>query len=483
VTCSDSLGRRHSRRTQRGVAPREVAWATLAKSALATQTLLVNGPQTHYARSGEYSIAYQLFGEGELTLLYVPAFVTHVEMVWEEPLAARFLQRLASFARVLMLDKRGTGLSDRVPATALPTLEERMDDLHAVMDHAGISRGAVLAASEGGAMGVVFSATYPERVSALLLWSTYPRWDFPEGSISPDEFEAAVAERRRQWETGDFDVESDIADLEAAEKERLRRWLPRYRRSSASPGAAEALLRMAGDCDVRAILPSIRVPTLCLARAGDGNALSTRYIAESIPGARYVELPGRSHMLFFGDQEAPLGEIQEFLTGVRAAPEPDTVLATVLFTDIVRSTETAVELGDRRWADLLRLHHAAVRDELRRFSGREIDTAGDGFLAAFDGPIRAIRCARAIEESVRELGLQIRAGLHTGECQLVDGKIGGTAVHIGARVANKAGAGEVLVSSTVKDLVAGSGLTFQERGVEVLKGVPGEWRLYAVERG
>jgi class 3 adenylate cyclase/pimeloyl-ACP methyl ester carboxylesterase len=437
-------------------------------------------PETRYARSGDFSIAYQAFGEGELPLLFNPPYVSHVELIWEEPLAARFLRRLGSFSRVLMFDKRGTGMSDRVPATALPTLEERMDDLRAVMDDAGVGRAAVVAASEGGATALVLAATYPERVSALVLWSTYPRWDFPEGSYSAEEFEQVVSARRRAWETGDFDVETDIADLDARAKERVRPWLSHYRRSSASPGAAEALLRMAADWDVRAVLPSIRVPTLCLARGGDENAADTRYIAGAIPGARYIELPGNSHMMFFGDQEPVIGEIQEFLTGARAAAEPDTLLATVLFTDIVGSTATAAELGDQRWADLLRSHHVAVRRELARYGGREIDTAGDGFFAAFDGPIRAIRCARAIHESVRDLGLTLRAGLHTGECQIVDGGLAGIAVNVGARVAGESRSGDVLVTSTVKDLVAGSGLQFDERGVKELKGAPGRWHLFAV---
>jgi len=442
----------------------------------------MNVPETRYARSGDFSIAYQEFGDGEVSLLFNPPYVSHVELIWEEPLAARFLRRLASFSRVLMFDKRGTGMSDRVPPTALPTLEERMDDLRAVMDDAGVGRAAVVGASEGGATALLLAATYPARVSALVLWSTYPRWDFPEGSVSAEEFERIVSARRRSWETGDFDVESDIADLDTGTKKRLRGWLSHYRRSAASPGAAEALLRMAADWDVRAILLLIKVPVLCLARGGDGNAADTRYIAEAIPGARYVELPGTSHMMFFGDQQPVIGEIQEFLTGARSAVEPDTVLATVLFTDIVGSTTTAAGLGDEHWADLLRSHHNAVRRELARYGGREIDTAGDGFFAAFDGPIRAIHCAQAIHKSTRGLGLTIRAGLHTGECQIIDGGLAGIAVNVGARVAGESGAGDVLVTSTVKDLVAGSGLQFDERGIKKLKGVPGDWLLYSVRQ-
>jgi class 3 adenylate cyclase len=439
-------------------------------------------PETRYARSGDYSIAYQLFGEPDLPLVYLPGFVSHVELIWEEPLAARFLEHLASFSRVLMFDKRGTGLSDRVPVGALPTLEERMDDLRAVMDDAAVGRAAVFAASEGGPMAVLFAATYPERVSALVLWSTYPCWDFPEGSTPAHEFEALPKAVRRAWETGDFNVGPDMADLMPAEQERVRRWRSRYQRSAVSPGAAESLQRMAMDMDVRDILPVIRVPTLCLTRDGDENVEPTRYMAESIPGAKYVELPGRSHIVYLGDHESAVGEIQEFLTGVRTAPTFDTVLATVLFTDIVGSTAKVAELGDRRWADLVQSHHAAVRRELDRFSGHEIDTAGDGFFAAFDGPIRAIRCATAIHESVGTLGLTVRVGVHTGECEVVDGKFAGIAVNVGARVAGQASPGEVLVTSTVRDLVAGSGLQFQERGVAELKGVPGEWRLYAVDR-
>ena len=440
-------------------------------------------PETRYARSGEVSIAYSVFGEGEVTLVYTPSFVSHVELIWEEPLAARFFDRLASFCRVVLLDKRGTGLSDPVPIADLPTLEQRMDDLRAVMDQEGVEHAALCGGSEGGPMCLLFAATYPERTDALVLWATYPRSvqdsDFPEGWLPVERIEEQPKALRSMWERGEFDLTGMAEGLNPAEEERVRRWWGRYLRSGLSPGAVETLCRMDTGSDARSVLPLISAPTLCLVRREDENAPATHFLAQHIAGAKYIELPGGAHIPYLGDQEPVLQEIQEFLTGVRPPPQPDRVLATVLFTDIVGSTTRMAELGDTAWKELVEQHHSRIRDQLVRYSGIELDTAGDGFFARFDGPARAIRCASAAREAVGELGLQVRAGLHTGECELLDGKVAGIAVSIGARVAALAQPGEVLVSQTVKDLVAGSGLKFDDRGTHTLKGVPGEWQLYA----
>ena len=440
-------------------------------------------PHTRYARSAETSIAYSVFGKGDITLVYTPSFVSHVELTWEEPLAARFFNRLASFCRVVLLDKRGTGLSDPVPIADLPTLEQRMDDLRAVLDQEGIEHAALFGSSEGGPMCLLFAATYPERTDALVLWATYPRSvqdsDFPEGWLPSERTEKFTKELRSAWESGEFELTYMAEGLNPAEEERVRRWWGRYLRSGASPGAVEALCRMDVTTDVRGVLSLISAPTLCVVRGEDENAPATRYLAEHIPGAKYLELPGEAHIPFLGDQEPVVQEIQEFLTGVRPPPQPDRVLATVLFTDIVGSTTRMAELGDAAWKELVEQHHSRIREELVRHSGIELDTAGDGFFARFDGPARAVRCACAAREAVSALGLQVRAGLHTGECELLEMKVAGIAVSIGARVAALAQPGEVLVSQTVKDLVAGSGLKFDDRGTHTLKGVPGEWRLYA----
>jgi class 3 adenylate cyclase len=437
-------------------------------------------PDTRYVKSGDLNIAYQVVGEGPLDLVYVAGWISNIELAWEEPTYARFLRRLASFSRLIMFDKRGTGLSDPVPLDALPTLEERMDDLRAVLEAAGSERTALFGHSEGGNMSVLFAAAHPERTVALATFGIFAKriWspDYP-WAPTPEERLETIEQLERGW-GGDMDLDELVPSADAA----FKRQLARYLRRSASPGAAVALLRMNTHIDTRAVLPTIRVPTLILHRKGDLDAdvEEGRWIASQIPGARFVELAGVDHLPWVGDQDAVLDEVQEFLTGVRPPPEPDRVLATVLFTDIVGSTERAAELGDRRWRELLEQHHAVVRGHIDRFQGREVDTAGDGFLAAFDGPARAVRCARAIGNALRELGIDVRAGLHTGECELVDDKVAGVAVHTGARVAARAGPGEVLVSQTVKDLVAGSGIEFEERGTHVLKGVPGEWRLYAV---
>jgi pimeloyl-ACP methyl ester carboxylesterase len=437
-------------------------------------------PETRYTKSGDLNIAYQVAGEGPLDLIYVPGWISNVELMWEEPSHAHVLERLAGFSRLILFDKRGTGLSDPVPLDRLPTLEQRMDDVRAVLDAVGCERAALFGFSEGGLMSVLFAATYPERITALVLYGTFAKrirsHDYP-WAPTPEARRREIADLERNWAD-----RMDLDQLAPSEDDAFKRRLATYFRRSASPGAAVALLRMNTQIDVRDVLPSIQAPTLVLHRTHDRdvNVEEGRWIADRIPGAKYVELAGDAHTLWAGDTDAVVDEIEEFLTGVRRGPEPDRVLATVLFTDIVGSTERASELGDRRWRELLEQHHAVVRRHIDRFQGREVDTVGDGFLAAFDGPARAVRCARAIGDALRELGIDVRAGLHTGECELVDDKVAGVAVHTGARVAARAGPGEVLVSQTVKDLVAGSGIEFEERGEHVLKGVPGQWRLYAV---
>jgi len=442
----------------------------------------VKRSETRYARSGDLSIAYQVVGEGPFDLVYVPGWVSNIDLMWDEPGYAAFLERLASFSRLIIFDKRGTGLSDPVPLDQLPTLEQRMDDVRAVMDAAGSARAALLGHSEGGNMCVLFSATYPERTSALVLVGCYAKRirsdDYPWAPAAEDR-EREIEETEARW--GSPDMLRALAPSKAND-EAFERWVGRYLRQSASPKAAAALLRMNTQIDVREILPTIQVPTILIYRSDDVDVDvdEGRYMAERIPGARFVELPGGDHTMWTGDAAAILDEIEEFLTGVKRGPEPDRVLATVLFTDVVGSTELATRLGDRAWRDLLARHHAAVRRELDRWRGREVDTAGDGFLATFDGPARAIRCAVAAVESVRGIGMEIRAGVHTGEVELVAGGVRGITVHIGARVAALAGPGEVLVSQTVKDLSAGSGLTFEDAGEHELKGVPNHWRIYRV---
>jgi class 3 adenylate cyclase len=429
------------------------------------------------------SIAYQVVGDGPFDLVYVPGWVSNIELMWEEPGLARFLERLASFSRLILFDKRGTGLSDPVPTDGLPTLEERMDDVRAVMDAVGSERAALLGHSEGGNMCVLFTATYPERTTALILVGCYAK------RIRSDDYPWAptVEVRAQQIEETEATWGSAEAFRELApskvKDQAFQRWIGRYLRQSASPKAAAALLRMNSQIDVRDVLPTIGVPTLLLYRTDDADVHvdEGRYIGDRIPGAKFVELPGEDHLMWTGDVDALLDEVEEFLTGVRRGPDPDRVLATVLFTDVVASTETATRLGDRAWRTLLDRHHDVVRRELARWRGREVDTAGDGFLATFDGPARAIRCAVAASEGVRHLGLQIRAGLHTGEVEIAGEDVRGIAVHIGSRVAALAGPDEVLVSRTVADLVAGSGIVLAERGEHELKGVPGTWLVYAVQ--
>jgi class 3 adenylate cyclase len=403
-------------------------------------------------------------------------------MGWESRLYARFLERLASFSRLIIFDKRGTGLSD--PVEGAPTLEERMDDVRAVMDAAGSDRAALFGISEGGPMSVLFAATYPDRTSALILHGAMAR-----ATEAPDYPWAAPAEALRKsarefiapaWGRGDVVMEI-FAPSHADDAEEID-YLGRFQRNAASPAMSLRIFEMSLDIDVRHVLTAIQAPTLVLHRHGDRvvNRRAGAWLAEQIPGARFVELPGIDHLAWFGDQDSVLEEVQEFLTGVRSAPQPDRVLATVMFIDIVGSTQRASELGDRRWRDLLETHQAGVRAELARFRGREVKTLGDGFMATFDGPARGIRCGLGVIGAVRSLGLEARVGLHTGEVEVMGDDVGGIAVHIAARVGALAGPGEVLVSSTVKDLVAGSGITFADRGAHELKGVPDSWRLFAV---
>jgi pimeloyl-ACP methyl ester carboxylesterase len=438
--------------------------------------------ETRYATNGTVNIAYQVVGDGPRDLVFVPGFVSNVEVAWEEPHFAKFLERLASFSRLIIFDKRGTGLSDRV--ADMPSLEVRMDDVRTVMAAVGSERAAVFGISEGAPMCILFAATYPERTEAVIVAGGYARraWapDHPWGTTQ-EEYQRWIDSIPREW-GGPIDIERRAKSLHHDPS--FRQWWGRYTRMGASPADAARVVSLTADMDVRHVLPTIRVPTLILHAVSDAmvDVRYARYIAERIPGAKYIELPSADHLPWLADADMVVDEVAEFLTGVRPVHEPDRVLATVLFTDIVGATERAAELGDRRWHELLDSHHAVVRRNLVRFRGREIDTAGDGFFSAFDGPARAVQCACAVADALQPLGLHIRAGLHTGECEVIGAKMGGIAVHIGARVAGLADAGEVLVSSTVKDLVAGSGLRFSDRGIKRLKGVPGEWHIFAVER-
>lgn len=449
----------------------------------------MEAPEVRYARSGEVNIAYSVVGEGPFDLVFVVGSVfTTLEYAWEGP-PAEFFSKLASFSRLILFDKRGTGMSDRVADFASTAV--RMDDIRAVMDAAGSKRAAVMGVSEGGPLAVLFATTYPERTAALVLYGTGASYrvadDYPWAG-TPEQVERAAVNRERQW--GDPEYQEGLLRTFApsvADDPQVRRWWSRYARTSASPHDAAHLMRMNALLDVRHALPTVQAPTLVLHWRDEKvfELPEAQYLAEHIPGAELVVLEGEDHA-WFVRPDPITQEIDRFLSriwerGEWDAVESDRVLATILFTDIVVSTAKAVELGDARWRELLQQHHALVRRQLARFQGRELDTAGDGFFASFDGPARAIRCADAITKGVGDLGIEVRAGLHTGECEKLDGKIGGIAVHIGARVAKEAGPNEVLVSSTVRDLVAGSGLEFRERGAAELKGVPGEWRLFALD--
>ena len=439
-------------------------------------------PQTRYARSGDLHIAYQVVGEGPMDLIYVPSWISQVEHYWDEPLVAGYFRRLTSFSRLILFDRRGSGMSD--PVSRAPTLEEQMDDVVAVMEAAGSDRAAVFALLEGGAMAALFAATHPERTTALVLYEAQPRM-----SWAPDYDWAMRREEREAYvNNGGLESWGDGSRIEAvspssAGNVRLQEWYGKLERLSASPGTAARLMMMNAEVDVRAVLPSITVPTLVLHRSGDKmiDIRHSRYLAEHIPGAKLVELPGDDALSFGAEAASELDEIEEFLTGARPAWRSERILATVMFSDIVDSTARAAEMGDRRWRDLLGSVEAEVARELSRFRGRAVKTLGDGFLATFDGPARAIRCATSIRDTARaRFGLEVRSGLHTGEVELIGDDVGGIAVHIGARVGSNAGPGEVLVSGTVKDLVVGSGIGFEDRGERELKGVPGRWRLFAV---
>jgi class 3 adenylate cyclase len=435
-------------------------------------------PVTQYAKSGDVHIAYQAFGEGPINVVVVPGFVSNVENYWDEPSFARFLTRLGSYARVVTFDKRGTGMSDRV--AELPGLDQRMDDLRAVMDAAGMAQASLFGISEGAPLSVLFAATYPDRCRALALYGSFSRFSywFP----TEEALQTFFGYVAQAWGTGGS-VQRFAPSR--ADDAAFQRWWGRNERLGASPAAVTQLMRMNSQIDISAILPAVRVPTLVIHRTGD-KAVSVeggRDVAAKIPGARLLELPGDDHLFYAGANAEEISDaIEEFLTGSRANLSVDRVLATVLFTDIVGSTEMAASLGDQRWRDLLDHHHAAVRRNLTRFRGHEVKTTGDGFLATFDGPARGVRCACAIADDVKSIGMEVRAGLHTGECEMIGDDVGGIAVHIGARVAALAGASEVLVSGTVKDLVAGSGLRFSDRGSRPLKGIPGEWQIFAAER-
>ena len=437
-------------------------------------------PELKYARSGDVSIAYEVIGDGPIDLIIVHGWVASIEGLRGSPAFDQFIQRLTSFARVIQFDKRGTGMSDRVTQAA--TLEERMDDVRAVMDDIGSQRVAVMGISEGGVMAALFAATFPERTSALIMCGSYAQRHSP---MTEDDWLIESEQIRRNWgsEAHARQTLAWMAPSLANDKQQIQ-WLQRVLRIGASPSAVIALARMINEIDIRQVLPTIRVPSLVIHRNGDvGQPVADgRYLGEHIPNARYIELPGVDHLPWVGDADAILDEIEEFLTGARHPLEHNRMLATLMFTDIVGSTERAHELGDRRWLELLDQHNSLVRRELARYRGVEMDTTGDGFFATFDGPARAIRCALAISDDVQRLGIQVRAGLHTGECELMGKKVVGIAIHIGARVMAHSGANEVLVSSTVRDLVAGSGIKFEERGIHALKGVPDEWHLYAVVR-
>jgi class 3 adenylate cyclase len=446
----------------------------------------VDRPETQFAWNGDAALAYQLLGEGAPDLLYLQGVISNVELNWDQPTMVRFLRELARGRRLVVADTRGVGCSERATPRDIWPLETVMEDVAAVLDAAGSKRAAILASQQNGFVACMFAATYPDRAEALilydaganLLWSEETPWELTDEGVERQ------VEVHSTWGTRAHVVdEIRLWGPSKAGDSGYLDWWYRYKLLSEAPGSAAAASFVYNQTDVRAILPSIHVPVLILARPelSSRTFLRAQFLADRIPGARLVELPGRDQSLWLGDQAAVLSAIDLFLGEVsREASELERVLATVLFTDIVGSTERLAEVGNAGWRDTVERHHAVVRALLARFRGTEIDTAGDGFFASFDGPARAIRCAQAIVEGVRSLGLEVRAGLHTGECEVIDGKVGGMAVNIGARVGAVAEPSEVLVSQTVKDLVVGSGLEFEDRGEHVLKGVDGPWRLYRV---
>ncbi len=442
-------------------------------------------PKTKYAKSGDVYVAYQVTGNGPVDMVWAPGTVSHLDLDWDLPPKARFIEKLSGFCRLMRFDKRGTGLSDRPQRPA--NLEQRTDDIRAVMDATGSERATIFGVSEGSSMACLFAATYPDRTRSLIVWGGQARWvqteDYPWG-LSPGEYAKLIDHVREHWPSVEYligpgaglgrDVDPAVLD-----------WFLHASQVSASPSAVAALEEMNAEIDIRAILPVIRVPTLVMNRTSDpvAHVEAARDVAARIPGARFLEFPGETHSMYAIEPDRVLAAIEEFVTGTRSKAIADRFLTTILFVDIVRSTEHALARGDAAWRDLLERYYGLARREIVGFDGIEVDTAGDGLLARFDGPTRAIRCALAICDSVGDLRLQVRAGVHTGEVEHIAGKLGGIAVHIGARVAAQAGAGEVLVSTTVKDLVAGSGLQFEDRGMHPLKGVPGEQRLFAVKKG
>jgi class 3 adenylate cyclase len=440
----------------------------------------MEAPLTRYARSGDVSVAYQVAGSGPRDLIVVPGLVSHLELGWEEPLERRFRERLASFSRLILFDKRGTGLSD--PVDSSMSIEERMDDVRAVLDAAGSERATLLGFSEGVPLSIVFAASHPERVDGLILYGGFARLrkadDYPIGVADSD-----LHLYRRffdEWPPDDF-LERFAPSI--AHIPRAREWFHRYARMVASPRMVRDLWRWVESIDVRSVLPSVRVPTLVVHRVNESIPVAFAwYLAEHIPDARLIELPGADHIMFVGDADRLVGEVEEFMTGARASADADRMLATILFTDVAGSTEQAATLGDREWRAQLERHNDVLLRQVDRFQGRTVKNTGDGVLALFDRPTRAIRCADAIREGVERLDLRLRAGLHTGEFERMGDDVGGLSVHIGARICELAQPGEVLVSSTVHDLVVGSGIVLEDRGSHLLRGVPGDWRIYAVSR-
>jgi class 3 adenylate cyclase len=433
-------------------------------------------PETRYAKSGDIHVAYQVFGEGAIDLVFVPGFISNVEVYWEEPSHARWLRRLARFARVISFDKRGTGLSDRV--STMPAMDQRMDDVRAVLDAVCSQSAAIFGISEGGSLAALFAASHPERCRALILYGAFAQFTdwFPTKEKLQTFFEYAET----KWGTG---ANLPVWAPSRKDDEAFKGWFARRERVGASPAAVIELMKMNSEIDIRGILPAIRVPTLVMHRTADRavRVEGSRALASHIPNARLIELAGEDHLPYLGETaDRIVDEIEEFLTGARAVIEPDRVLATVMFTDIVGSTRHASELGDRRWLVVLDQHDEIVRREIGRFRGREVKRLGDGFLATFDGPARAVRCAKSMSDAVRLLGVEVRSGVHTGEIEMHDDDIAGLAVHISARVAAAASGGQVLVSSTVRDLVAGSGLTFQDEGLRALKGIDEPFRLFSL---
>ena len=440
----------------------------------------MNPPETKYARSGDLSIAYQVVGDGPLDIVHIPGLISHLDLAWEHRYYQRFMSRLSSFARVVVYDKRGCGLSD--PVTEPPAVEERIDDTRAVMDAAGIERAAVFGISEGAGLAAFFAAAHPDRVSHAVLFGGFARLtpdppDYPFPPFEREEILAMMRESVEHW--GEGTTLAILARSQLGTPDQP--WWGRFERAAMSPSSIGKLMAANLELDIREVLPLISVPTLVVHREHDLLPVEGgRYIADRIPDARFVQLEGDDHWPWVTNPDVVCDHVEEFLTGHRPAPPTDRVLATVMFTDIVGSTARASELGDRRWKELLDAHERLTRAELERHQGEEVKTTGDGVLATFDGPARAIRCATTLATETERLGLPVRVGVHTGECERRNGDIGGIAVHIGARVMAQAEPGEVLVSRTVKDLTVGSDIAFEERGIRELKGVPGEWELFAV---